>query len=64
MLYHPLVGRRAIFGTTRPLRAAGLRSARQGIIGGVAEENADGTIGGGHIHTLKNMRTVIKRLRS
>jgi hypothetical protein len=32
---------RAVFDTTRPLRAAGLRNARQGIIAGAAEEDTE-----------------------
>jgi hypothetical protein len=50
MAYHPLVGRRAAFRTTHPLRAAGLRSARQGIIAGVAKENAERAVHGKGLH--------------
>lgn len=38
------MARRAVFDTTCPLRAAGLRSAHQRIIGGVAEKDADGRL--------------------
>lgn len=55
--------RRAVFGTTHPLRAAGLRSARQGIIGGVAEEDAERAIVSGLHNGLTDgngLRKVIK----